>query len=254
MKLNYKRMGEGEPLLILHGLMGMLDNWQSHARKLAEHYDVIIIDQRNHGRSPHSSTPFTYSAMMNDLEELVDDLFLSDINLLGHSMGGKTAMKFAQKFPALIHKLIVADIGPRAYPIHHQRIISGLRNVPLTTLEKRTDANAYLAEHIEEEGIRQFLMKSLYRTKDKQFAWRFNLDVIERDLELIGEGVFDAVYDQPTLFMRGSRSDYIRDEDWPEIQEWFPNSRLETLEGAGHWLHAEQPEAFLKVLKRYLED
>lgn len=247
MKLNYKRLGEGEPLIILHGLMGMLDNWQSHARKLSEYYDVIIVDQRNHGRSQHSVRPFTYDAMTEDLEELIDELFLSDVNLLGHSMGGKTVMKFAQKYPMLVNKLIVADIGPKAYPVHHQKIIQGLRNVPLDTLEKRTDANDYLAKYIGVEGIRQFLMKSLYRKKDKTFAYRFNLDVIDRDIELVGAAVHDAVYEKEVLFIRGSESDYIKDSDWQGIKEWFPQAELKTVEGAGHWLHAEQPEAFFQL-------
>lgn len=245
-------MGEGEPLIILHGLMGMLDNWQSHARTLSEKYDVIIVDQRNHGRSLHSDRPFTYDAMMDDLEQLIDDLFLSDVNILGHSMGGKTAMKFAQKFPKMVNKLIIADIGPKAYPVHHQKILKGLRQVPLATLEKRTDASDYMAKYIGDEGVRQFLMKSLYRTKDKQFAWRFNLDVIERDIELVGVAVQDEVYPDEMIFIRGAKSDYIKDQDWPEILEWFPKAQLHTIENAGHWVHAEQPNDFLQIVKDYL--
>jgi len=253
MKLNYKRTGEGEPLVILHGLLGMLDNWMSHARALERTYDVIVVDARNHGRSPWDNT-FDYEVMAADLEELLDDLFLSEVNLLGHSMGGKTVMKFAQNHPDWVQKLIIADIGPKSYPIQHERILRGLQSVPLDRLEKRSDAEGYLADHIEEPGVRQFLMKSLYRNETKSFAWRFNLEVIERNIGRVGETILDRPFDGPTLFVRGSESNYIRPEDEEGIHLVFPQATIETIPRAGHWLHADQPEIFLEIIRSFLDD
>ncbi len=253
MKLHYKRMGSGQPLIILHGLMGMLDNWQSHARVLSESYDVISVDQRNHGKSPHSNLPFTYEAMTQDLEELMDDLFLSDVILLGHSMGGKTVMRFAQDFPMLVERLIVADIAPKAYPVHHHMVLKGLRNVPLDQLKKRTEADEYLAKYIGEEGVRQFLMKSLYWKEKGKLDWRFNLDVIERDIELMGAPITEGSYDGPTLFLGGAKSDYILPQDEKSIHKHFPMATIQTIPDAGHWLHAEQPKLFMRSVLSFLE-
>ena len=252
MKLHFKRMGSGQPLIILHGLMGMLDNWQSHARELAKSYDVISVDQRNHGKSPHSNEPFTYEAMTQDLEELMDDLFLSDVVLLGHSMGGKTVMRFAQDFPMLVDRLIVADIAPKAYPVHHHMVLKGLRNVPLEQLKKRTEADEYLAKYIGEQGVRQFLMKSLYWKEKGKLDWRFNLDVIERDIEFMGAPITAGSYDGPTLFLSGSKSDYILPEDRESIKSHFPQAKIEVIQNAGHWLHAEQPNSFMEAVQSFL--
>ena len=246
MKLFYKRIGEGEPLIILHGLMGMLDNWQSHAKIFAEHFEVYLVDQRNHGHSEHVDE-LNYTAMADDLEELIDDLFLSDVNILGHSMGGKVAMKFAQNNPEMINKLLVADIAPRQYPVHHDQIIAGLKSVPLERLKKRTEADSYLAEYIPEMGVRQFLMKSLYWKEKGKLDWRFNLDSIEKNIAYMGEQIMDAAYHGDTLFVRGSKSPYIESDDLEDIRLGFPNSEVKTIEDAGHWLHAEKPEEFSKI-------
>lgn len=246
MKLFYKRLGEGEPLLILHGLMGMLDNWQSHARIFAEHFEVYIIDQRNHGHSEHDDV-LDYNSMVEDLEEFIDDMFLSDVNIIGHSMGGKVAMKFAQKNPDLINKLLVADIAPRAYPVHHDLIIKGLKSVPLAELKKRTEADQYLAEYIPEVGVRQFLMKNLYWKEKGVLDWRFNLDAIEKNIENMGERIMDSIYHGETLFLRGEKSEYITSEDFGDIELGFPDSEVQTIEGAGHWLHAEKPKEFSEL-------
>lgn len=251
MKLNYKRLGEGEPLVILHGLMGMLDNWMSLARAYAEHFDIIVVDARNHGHSPWSDT-HNYTEMMHDLEELLDDLHLTEVNLLGHSMGGKTVMKFAQNFPMMMNKLIVADIAPKEYPIHHHVIMEALRSVPLTELEKRTDADDYLAKHIDEPGIRAFLMKSLYWKEKGVLSWRFNLNVLSDSLPVIGEAICDAPFSGDTLFIRGAKSNYIQDDDWADIEPVFHHAKLVTLQNAGHWLHAEQREKFLKETLDFL--
>ena len=253
MKLNYKVFGEGQPLIILHGLLGMLDNWQAPARYLAEGYKVYIVDLRNHGHSSHHPE-HNYSVMMMDVLELLDDLKIESSHLLGHSMGGKVAMKFAQTYPERLKRLIVADIGPKFYPVHHQLILQALRAVPLGSLEKRTDAESYMEPFIKEAGIRQFLMKSLYHPARGSFAWRFNLDAIENNIEHIGEALDEMDYEGLTLFIRGGRSNYILDEDWPDIKVLFPNSHLVTIEGAGHWLHAEKPEEFVTEVMAFLAD
>lgn len=252
MELFYKRLGEGEPLIILHGLMGMLDNWQSHAKIYAEHFEVYLVDQRNHGHSEWNDE-LNYTAMAEDLEELIDDLFLSDVNILGHSMGGKVAMKFAQKHPEMVNKLLVADIAPRAYPVHHDKIIAGLKSVPLDSIKKRTEADQYLAQYIDEVGVRQFLMKSLYWKEKGKLSWRFNLDVIEKDIANMGERIMDAVFHGDTLFLRGDKSPYVGDEDVEDIQLGFPNSEIQTIQGAGHWLHAEKPAEFSELSLKFFK-
>lgn len=251
MKLNYKSFGEGEPLIIMHGLMGMLDNWQAPGKELAEHFKVYIVDLRNHGHSPHSEE-HTYDVMVDDVIEFMDDLGLESANILGHSMGGKVAMKLAQDHPERVDKLVVADIGPRHYKVHHQSIIAGLRAVPLKDIAKRTDAEQYMQADIPQPGVRQFLMKSLFHKDRNQFGWRFNLDAIEKNLERIGEAIDEMDYQGETVFIRGSESDYILDEDWPDIKLLFPHAYLVTIEGAGHWLHAEKPSEFIAAVNEFL--
>jgi esterase len=251
MKLNYKSFGEGSPLIIMHGLMGMLDNWQAPGKELAVNFKVYIVDLRNHGHSPHSEE-HSYDVMVDDVIELMDDLGLESTNFLGHSMGGKVAMKLAQDHPERVLKLVVADIGPRHYKVHHQSIIAGLRAAPLKEIDKRADAEQYLKAHIPQSGVRQFLMKSLFHKERHQFGWRFNLDAIEKNLERIGAAIDEMDYQGETLFIRGSDSDYIQDEDWPDIKLLFPHAYLVTIEGAGHWLHAEKPTEFIAAVNDFL--
>lgn len=251
MKLNYKSFGEGQPLIIMHGLMGMLDNWQAPGKELAEHFKVYIVDLRNHGHSPHSPE-HTYGVMVDDVIELMDDLGLKNANILGHSMGGKVAMKLAQDHPERVDKLVVADIGPRFYKVHHQSVIAGLRAVPLKDISKRTDAEQYMKADIPQPEVRQFLMKSLFHKDRNQFGWRFNLEAIEMNLERIGEAIDEMDYQGETVFIRGRESDYILDEDWPDIKLLFPHAYLVTIEGAGHWLHAEKPTEFIAAVNEFL--
>lgn len=253
MKLHYKIFGEGEPLIIIHGLFGMLDNWQTLGKKWAENYQVVLVDLRNHGHSPWDDE-HTYQLMMEDLEELADDLFLEDINIIGHSMGGKLAMKFAQQFPALMNKLVVADIGPKKYPIHHHQILEGLNCVPISEVKSRNEVKAYLEKHIPEESTIQFFLKNLYWKEKGVLDWRFNLKGLTNNIQNVGEDLIGNKYEYPTLFIRGGNSGYILDEDWNDIIGTFPKAELKTIPEAGHWLHAENPALFFEMADQFLSD
>ncbi len=241
MKLHYKILGEGPPLIIIHGLFGMFDNWQTLGKKWAKNYQVILVDLRNHGHSPWDSE-HNYQLMMEDLEELTDDLFLEDMNIIGHSMGGKLAMKFAQRFPQLIHKLVVADIGPKKYPVHHQQILDGLNSVPIDKVKSRQEVHSYLAKYIPEASTIQFFLKNLYWVEKGRL-----------NIQFVGEDLRKERFEGPTQFIRGGNSHYILDEDWMDIQKSFPNSELDTVPNAGHWLHAENPTIFFEKVSAFLE-
>lgn len=251
MKLHYKKMGSGEPLIVLHGLMGMLDNWQTPAKTFAEHFEVFLIDQRNHGHSPHSDD-FSYQLMMEDLLEFVEDHDIHQAHFLGHSMGGKTVMKFAQNYPDYVDKLIVADIAPRAYEVHHQQILAGLLAVNLETTKSRKEAEQILSQYISEFGVKQFLLKNLYWKEKGKLAWRFNLETINKVIADIGEEINDAMFEGETLFIRGEISNYITDSDFDMIHTYFPSAKVTTIKNAGHWVHAEQPELFINEVIDFL--
>jgi esterase len=252
MKLHYKKLGVGQPLVILHGLFGSSDNWQTLANKFAENFEVYLVDQRNHGHSPHSDE-FSYQLMADDLFELIQIEMLSDILLVGHSMGGKTAMWFAQQHPSYIDKLVVVDMGIRAYPSHHERILAGMNAIDLKTTKSRGVADRVLAEYVPELATKMFLMKNLYWVERGQLGWRINLPVLEEKInEILGE-VPDEVVDIPTLFIRGEKSNYILEEDYFELRQSFPHSTVHTVKDAGHWVHAEAPEEFYDVLIDFAE-
>ena len=251
MQLNFKKSGTGPPLVILHGLFGSLDNWFSIAKELVDHYTLYLVDQRNHGDSPNS-TEWNYGVMVEDLRELLDEEGLDSVYLMGHSMGGKTVMNFAVTYPERVRKLIVGDIAPRHYPIHHQRILEGLNALNLQTLQSRKEADDQLAAFIPELGIRQFLLKSLGRDANG-FAWKINLPVITEQIEEVGKALEEGtIFDGPTLFLGGANSSYIQQQDLPDINTHFPNSEWVSIPDAGHWLHAEQPEAVVKAIRRFL--
>lgn len=255
MKLNYKEFGEGDQaLIIIHGLFGSLDNWLTLAKGFSQTHKVYLIDQRNHGKSPHSDD-FSYSFMAEDLEEFIADRGLSKASIVGHSMGGKTAMLFASLHPELVEKLVIVDIGPKYYPPHHQTIIKALTSLDLSVMKSRGEGDKMMAEVISEFGIRQFLLKNLTRNEQKQFEWKINLYGIIESIENVGEGLEVSLhYNGSTLFIRGDRSDYILDEDVDAIQEQFPNSQLLTIQGAGHWVHAEQPEALFNAVNNFFNE
>lgn len=251
MELNNKKVGEGEPFIILHGLLGTLDNWMSMAKAIGEQYTVYMIDQRNHGLSPKSDD-FNYEVMAEDLNDFIEQHQIENPVILGHSMGGKTAMNFAARYPNKFKKLIVVDIAPKSYPVHHHTILKGLSAINISEIKSRGEADKTLAEYVKEMGIRQFLLKNLDRTKEG-FAWKMNLPVIKKNIELIGDGLPETVAsEQDTLFIRGGKSDYILDQDIELMKKIFPNSSLVTIANAGHWVHAEQPKELLQVINQFL--
>ncbi len=247
MKLHYRELGEGQPLLILHGLFGFSDNWQSHAKKFAEYYRVILIDLRNHGHSSWSDD-FSYDLMAQDVFELCEDLNLEDIILVGHSMGGKVAMNFAQKHEQLIDKLVVVDIGIKGYPMHHEHILAGIHSVDLPNIKARRQAEEQMSAHIDSDGVKQFLLKNLYWKEKGKIAWRMNVQVLEREMQNILSPVREVEVGVPTLFIRGAMSNYILDEDIEAIEELFIDSEIVTIENAGHWVHAEAANEFSDAL------
>ncbi len=250
MNLNFKKVGEGEPLVILHGLFGSLDNWLTFAKKLGEEFEVYLVDARNHGQSPHSED-FNYEVMADDLYEFLMQHNIVDPIVLGHSMGGKTAMQFAMNYPSKLTKLIVADIAPKPYPVHHTAIIEGMLSLNFEVLKTRKEADVQLSKHIHDVSTRQFILKNLYWVEKEKLAWRFNLKVIARDIELIGQGLLHIQkFEKPTLFLRGIKSNYITEKDYPLISEIFTESAIESID-SGHWLHAEKPEEFLTLVRSF---
>ncbi len=247
MKLHYRETGEGKPFVILHGLFGNSDNWQTHGKKLSEYYRVIMVDLRNHGHSDWSDD-FSYELMVSDVKELFDELELRDVILLGHSMGGKAAMIFAQKYPELLDKLIVADIGIKSYPPHHQHILEALNALDLSKIDNRSQADEHLSKYIDSVGVRQFLLKNIYWIEKGKMAWRMNVPVLEREMDTILSEIENRECFVHTLFIRGGLSGYILDEDIPAIEDVFPDSEFVTIENAGHWVHAEQPDAFMDAV------
>ena len=252
MKLFHREVGVGKPMIILHGLFGSSDNWLTMAKQLGQFRKLYILDQRNHGNSPHSDV-FTYQAMADDLHEFISDQHLGHPDILGHSMGGKTAMTFAADHADSYSKLIIVDIAPKYYPIHHQQILSGLFNMDLGSLLSRGEADAALTPFVSSMITRQFLLKNLKRGPEG-FEWKINLDVIADQIEQVGEALApSAEINNPTVFIRGSESDYILDTDFPAIERQFSTVSFETILGAGHWIHAEQPKALCDSIELFLD-
>lgn len=252
MNLFYRELGQGQPLIILHGLIGSADNWLTQARLLSEHYRVLTVDQRNHGLSPHSDA-FDYKVMAEDIRHFIEQHHLENPILLGHSMGGKAAMNFAIAYPEMLDKLIVADIAPKPYATRHDQIVEGLKAIPIDTLQTRAEADQILSGYVPEPDVRQFLLKNLSRKAAGGFAWKINLPVIDRNLPLIFAGMqFPGTFNKPTLFIRGKRSSYILEEDKALIQELFPQSTLVDMD-TGHWVQAEKPQEFVDVVLRFLK-
>lgn len=255
MQLHYKKYGSGKPLIILHGLFGISDNWVTFGKKFAElGFEVYIPDQRNHGQSPHSPA-FNYLALVDDLFEFIDEHELEDAVILGHSMGGKVAMRFALENPQFLSKLIVVDISLRAYKArpHHKNIIKAMKRVDFDFVDTRSLVDEILKENIQDPKIRMFVMKNLHRKSKNEFEWRLNLDAICDNLDQMFDGIdIPEPFKKPALFIRGGASDYVIDEDIPPINKAFPNNQLFTIDGATHWVHAEAPDLFYKYVSEFL--
>lgn len=251
MKLNFKKIdgpSRKTPVVILHGLFGSLDNWLTVAKKLAVHHPVYLLDQRNHGQSPHSDE-FSYDLMSRDLQEFLIEQALEEIHLVGHSMGGKTAMHFALSFPEHLTSLTIVDIAPRHYPPHHQDILSAFEAVDPPTLSSREQAVERISQVISNKGIQLFLLKNLQRLGQGRFEWKHNLPAIRNNIDSIGEALNSSTqFAGPCLFIAGSNSDYIMQNDQHEIRSFFPNAEINSIEGAGHWVHAEKPTELIQSL------
>ena len=253
MLLHSNILGEGKPFVILHGFLGMGDNWKSLGKRFSEQgYQVHLVDQRNHGRSFHSES-FNYNFLAEDLKIYCDFYKLEDFILLGHSMGGKTAMNYAVNYPDNLSKLIIADIGPKQYPLHHQDILKALSALDFSIVKTRKAANDVISEYIKNNGVRLFLAKNLYWKHPDELALRINLPVLIKNIEEVGKALSEnSIYYKETLFLRGANSNYIENVDELLIKKQFPNSEIQTIKNAGHWLHAENPKDFYNKVMNFI--
>jgi esterase len=252
MKLHHRIVGAGPPLLILHGLLGSLDNWMPHAQQLSTRFQVALLDLRNHGHSPHSDE-FTYDLMAADVAEFIHDQNLGPVHLIGHSMGGKVAMRFAQLHPELLLKLIVVDMSPREYAPRYAEILDTMHALDLHQFQQRNEVETALLPTVPDKNIRQFLLKNLGRDDTGRLRWKPNVAALRANYHFIRSAVPPEIqFGGPTLFVRGGKSDYIRDEDVTLIRQMFPQVKLETIATAGHWVHAEAPEDFIQIITDFL--
>lgn len=252
MQLHFKESGQGRAVILLHGLFGSSDNWHPIALRLAENFHVFALDQRNHGHSPHSDA-MNYPLMAGDVDEFMAAHGLATAVVIGHSMGGKTAMQFALQFPQRVEKLVVADMAPRAYAAAHDSIFAALLALDLKSFSTRPEIEDALAPEIRNLVLRRFLLKNLGRDAGGKFFWKINLRGIAENYLRLGEPVSAAApFTKPALFIRGGKSNYLKPEDEPLIRELFPQSRIETIAAASHWVHADQPEEFLRRLRDFL--
>lgn len=242
--------GKTPPLVVLHGLLGSSDNWQTLGLRWAEHRPVVLVDQRNHGRSTHHPS-HGYPDMVVDLLDTLDKLGIAQADLLGHSMGGKTVMHFADRHPARCRGLIVADMAPVAYPPHHTPLFDALADLDLSAYGRRGEVEAALAASIADAGVRQFLLKGLYRPDPARFAWRYNLPVLRRHLADMTASLPLGTIRMPALSIYGLRSDYVPGRGLEAMRQHFPNLAEVGLE-AGHWLHAELPGPFHAAVEEFL--
>lgn len=253
MNLYSREFGSGPPVVILHGLFGFSDNWATIAKGLADSHLVITPDLRNHGRSPHL-LEHSYPLMADDVRTFMEEHWMFHAAVVGHSMGGKVAMQLALSHPDSVERLVAIDMEPQQAEDNHSDIFRALMGMDLPKMSTRTEAETYLSEHIPDFGTRQFLLKNITREDDGTFTWKMNLPVLWKHYADILAPVVGEPFHKPTLFVRGSRSNYIRDAEIPHIKTLFPQAEFVTIEGAGHWVHADKPGELLAVLRRFLED
>ncbi len=253
-ELNFKVYGQGEPLIILHGLFGSLDNWATIGRKLGEHFMVYLVDQRDHGKSPHTDT-FNYDILAEDLHHFMEENWIHHATIVGHSMGGKTAMRFALEYEDMVDSLIVLDMAPKQYTNRHQSVFEAMEAVDFTKLEARADAKNTLLEKLDgDQATTAFLLKNIKRLKEGGFAWKMNTRLLESEYEhIIAAMPVDASYGGPSLFVKGGNSAYIQEEDHDLIMSLFPQAKIQTLENTGHWLHAEKPVELMHMITSFIE-
>lgn len=253
MRLHFRELGHGRPLILLHGLLGSLDNWSGIARRLAEERQVFALDQRNHGESPHHPE-MDYPRMAGDVRSFMDTHGLPEVDLLGHSMGGKTAMTLALLHPDRVRRLVLVDIAPRGYARRHDFILDALAALDLSSLRARSEVEQALAPAIPSVALRRFLVKGVGHNRDGSLRWKFNIESLRENYDCLGAAVTGpGRFEKPVLFIRGARSDYINENDEAEIRRLFPSAQMVTIPEAGHWLHAEQPEIFLRHVREFLE-
>lgn len=266
MKLFYRKYGEGPPLIILHGLYGSSDNWATIAKSLSNIYTVYLPDQRNHGQSPHSDV-HDYDSMRDDLFELAAELKLKKFFLAGHSMGGKTAISFALKWPEMLNGLLIADISPfvneitnqKAYD-KHMSILRSMASLDIENISSRGEAELFLAEKIRDVKTRGFILKNLQRNTGNEFSWKINVTSLIKNLEKIMEGIsrgtdfVQPITGFPVIFLKGADSDYIMPADYRDILQIFPGAEIKVIEKAGHWIHADRPDEVLRNLRGLIEE
>jgi esterase len=252
MQLHFKEYGQGRPVILLHGLLGSADNWHSVAQQLGERFLVFALDQRNHGQSPHSAE-MSYPLMADDVNEFLVARDLERVRMVGHSMGGKTAMQFAVQFPDKVEKLLVEDMAPRAYLPSHDKVFAALLALDLTKFTARQEIEEALATPIPSLVLRRFLLKNLGRQPDGAFFWKINLRGLWDNYRKLGEPISNPVpFEKPVLFIRGGKSNYLNPEDEPLIRQLFPLAQIKTIAEAAHWVHGARPEEFLALALDFL--
>lgn len=252
MHLNHKIIGSGDPIVILHGLFGMLDNWSTFANKLADDFTVILLDLRDHGKSPRTNE-FSYPLLAKDVYEFLDKSGIRKTHIMGHSMGGKVAIQLAHDYEYSVDKLIVVDIAPKAYSGGHEKIFEALLSANVQNANTRESIHLHLKKYVQEENVIQFLLKNLQRMKEGGYQWKMNVKTLYKNYPVIlDNAILNHHICNETLFVRGSLSNYIREEDEPVIFSIFPNSIIKTIDGAGHWVHAEKPSELLDLVKNFL--
>lgn len=250
MELNYKMYGQGDPVIILHGLFGSLDNWVSFGKQLGKDYMTYLVDQRDHGKSPHTKE-FNYAVLAEDLREFMEQNWIHSGYVAGHSMGGKTAMRFALENGDMVEKLVILDMAPKQYAHRHDSVFDAMNAVDLENMTLRQEAQSVLLEKLDgDKATAGFLLKNIRREKDGSFSWKMNVKLLQEEYEKIVEPIpTGSSFDGEVLFIRGANSSYIMEEDRELILDLFPKAVVQTLPDSGHWVHADQPKLLLEMMQ-----